>query len=191
MAIWRGLVDKQVTAYPRGSFYYIADKIDNKNSCVAAEVGVADTMNIQTWVAEKNDSDKYIRFSDLVLIDNTNNAEFLGCINSFTSKHKFSRFLNIPSIEAADLFPDEYFDFIYIDAAHYYEDVKEDINAWQYKVKVGGFIGGHDYNFFLTPHGSAIEHPEFSVNKAVDEFARSRNVQVVKLHTEFVIRRSW
>ena len=49
------------------------------------------------------------------------------------------------SKDAVDIYEDEFFDFIYIDAAHHYEAVIEDINNWKSKVKVGGYLGGHDY----------------------------------------------
>lgn len=50
------------------------------------------------------------------------------------------------SVEAADLFPDGYFDMVYIDADHSYLGVFEDIKAWIPKVKINGILGGHDYN---------------------------------------------
>lgn len=46
---------------------------------------------------------------------------------------------------AAFLFPDEYFQFIFIDAGHSYEQVTRDLDAWWPKLKTGGLIGGHDY----------------------------------------------
>jgi hypothetical protein len=42
-------------------------------------------------------------------------------------------------------FPDDHFDFVYIDAQHDYDSVKRDIEAWWPKVKKGGFLAGHDY----------------------------------------------
>ena len=50
------------------------------------------------------------------------------------------------SIEVASIFPDEYFDFVFIDADHSYETVKADIEVWMPKVKRGGILGGHDYH---------------------------------------------
>lgn len=48
------------------------------------------------------------------------------------------------SIEASMSFPDNYFDFIFIDADHRYSMFKQDLIAWYPKVKVGGIIAGHD-----------------------------------------------
>lgn len=66
--------------------------------------------------------------------------------------------IKMDSVEASRLYKDETLDFIFIDASHDYESVKNDINAWYRKVKSGGILSGHDYNTFQ------------SVNKAVDEF---------------------
>lgn len=49
--------------------------------------------------------------------------------------------------EAFDLFPDEYFDFVYVDGyAHSGEEGGETIYEWFKKVKVGGVIAGDDYD---------------------------------------------
>ena len=53
--------------------------------------------------------------------------------------------LKMPSVEAAKLYQDKSLDFVYIDASHEYEFIKEDIIAWLPKIKIGGYIGGHDY----------------------------------------------
>jgi len=50
------------------------------------------------------------------------------------------------SISAARVFPDKYFDFIYIDAAHDYPNVFNDITAWKPKLKDTGILAGHDYS---------------------------------------------
>jgi len=62
------------------------------------------------------------------------------------------------SWEAASLYDDQSLDFIFIDAAHDYESVKKDINAWLPKLKKNGIIAGHDY---------ADDHPD--VKRAVNE----------------------
>ena len=66
--------------------------------------------------------------------------------------------IKLASVEAAKLYEDRSLDFVYIDAAHEYESVKDDIEAWMPKVKIDGYIGGHDY----VPNA-------YGVYKAVDE----------------------
>lgn len=62
------------------------------------------------------------------------------------------------SLDASKRFKDGSVDMVFIDADHEYGAVKEDLEAWWPKVKIGGALGGHDY------------HPSFGVIKAVDEF---------------------
>jgi len=69
------------------------------------------------------------------------------------------RVLRLKSEEAAPLFPDKYFDLVFIDAMHDYENVKKDIGLWFPKVKPGGVLAGHDYGNRRQP----------GVKKAVDE----------------------
>jgi len=76
------------------------------------------------------------------------------------------------SVEAAAKVPDQSFDFVYIDARHDYESVKEDLEAWCSKVRPGGIMAGHDYVDGDLPEG------EFYVKSAVDEFFGARKIPV-------------
>ena len=53
--------------------------------------------------------------------------------------------LKMTSIEASALFENNSLDFVFIDASHEYEDVKNDIISWLPKIKRGGVLAGHDY----------------------------------------------
>lgn len=79
------------------------------------------------------------------------------------------------SVEASELFKDGSLDFIYIDAAHDYENVRADLNVWYPKIKVGGIISGHDY---IDSKKEVNGHSEFGVKKAVDEFAAQLELKV-------------
>lgn len=67
------------------------------------------------------------------------------------------------SEEATTRVEDRSLDFVYIDARHDYESVREDIELWLPKVRPGGVIAGHDYVDGLFREG------EFGVRRAVDE----------------------
>jgi predicted O-methyltransferase YrrM len=72
---------------------------------------------------------------------------------------EYTEFLEMSSLDASCKFNDCYFDFIFIDASHRYEETKADIRLWYHKLKVGGIIAGHDY--------TGPENP--GVKQAVDE----------------------
>jgi len=97
----------------------------------------------------------------------------------FTPFYPQFKIMRMSSEEAAQLFPkrffpDGYFDFVYIDADHTYDMVKNDIQLWLPIVKKGGLIGGHDYGFpdEICRYGG--------VQKAVDEMFEADRIVVYK-----------
>lgn len=57
------------------------------------------------------------------------------------------------SVEAAKQIEDGSLDFVYIDGAHDYDNVKADLEAWTPKVKVGGIVAGDDFYYFPSGKG--------------------------------------
>jgi len=51
------------------------------------------------------------------------------------------------SEEAADHFPNSFFDYVYIDGDHSYEGVTRDLASYFPKIKIGGLILGDDYGW--------------------------------------------
>lgn len=120
---------------------------------------------VDSWEVEGNQ----VRAKDQETMNNgkqiaTTRTEFAE--NQRTIKH-------MRSIDAAKDFRDGCFDFVFIDANHVYEYVKEDIEAWWPKVRTGGILLGHDYNGVLERRKSV-----WGVKRAVDEFANKNDLLV-------------
>lgn len=75
------------------------------------------------------------------------------------------RFLRLPSLRAAEFFPDGYFDLVFIDAEHTPEAIEKDIAAWRPKVRKGGVLAGDDY---------WQKYPEFV--KKIDELIPKKDI---------------
>jgi predicted O-methyltransferase YrrM len=101
------------------------------------------------------------RVDKLIAVDSWDDATLLG--NTALTQYPMARVkecflermerfgnkihvINMPSLDAAKHIPDGSLSMIYIDADHRYEAVKDDIAAWYPKIRIGGFIAGHDYN---------------------------------------------
>ena len=103
--------------------------------------------------------------------DDLNQA--INRVSKFGSKrYKIVRNL---TTHAAGLYPDGYFDFLYLDATHTYTEARRDLEAWYPKVRLGGLVSGHDYQF---QHQAIGDGYVFGVKDAVDEFAAARHLRV-------------
>ena len=143
----------------RSPFYFIknlhttggSDPISNQ--LIGAEIGVASGVNAESIL-------KILNMRQLTLIDpweraidnKTNNTQkYLFHKNRYeTTLAKFSNNSKVKiikefSIEAAKMFDDYYFDFIYIDGDHSYEAVINDLHAYYPKLKKFGVLCGDDY----------------------------------------------
>jgi GT2 family glycosyltransferase len=149
-------------------YSYVVNKFPSGSHFI--EVGVWKGMSASYMAVEIINSGKKIKF------DCVDNWEFIENLQSDISQESFSEniydtFLkNINPVQhiitpikelswdGAKHYEDNSLDFVFIDAAHDYESVKKDINAWFPKIKKGGIISGHDYAW------------SDDVKKAVDEF---------------------
>lgn len=133
------LYSAMVNKFPSGSVFVEIGSWKGKSSAyMAVEIANSqkyiDFFCVDTWKGseEHTDSQKNKLFEKfLVNIDPV--AEYI-------------KPLRMTSLQAANTFKDESVDFCFIDAAHDYENVRNDILAWLPKVKHGGTIGGHDYH---------------------------------------------
>lgn len=88
-------------------------------------------------------------------------ADMDACISALSQHRDRWIVLRRMSADAAHVFLDNYLDFVYIDANHNEQFVRQDLELWYPKVKTGGIFAGHDYCSTVTWPG---------VRKAVDEF---------------------
>jgi hypothetical protein len=79
------------------------------------------------------------------------------------------------SFNVAKQFPDEYFDFIYIDADHTFEGCYQDIKDWYPKVKKDGVLCGHDYNHRIAKTKKG--HLTFGVVEAVRKYCKENKIE--------------
>jgi len=75
---------------------------------------------------------------------------------------------------AISKFPDEYFDFIYIDADHAYPGVQRDIHAAKTKIKQDGFLLFNDYTYW-----SPCECINYGVVQSVNELCVNENWEMI------------
>ncbi len=165
-------VDRKIVRSP---FYFIKNlHMTSGNSSpplVGAEIGVASGVNASTIL-------KFLNMQELILIDpwerainnNEDREKYLFHKNRYeTTLAKFSNNTKVKiikkfSIEAAEMFDDQYFDFIYIDGDHEYEAVIKDLYAYYPKLKQFGVMCGDDYGH---PSGLGVVQAvqEFSIEK--------------------------
>jgi len=126
---------------------------------VAAEIGVAEGGYSECLLARLKPKKLHLidpwRFQDspdyVMDANNTSDEEgerrYKGVLEKFAEPIRAGvvKVHRALSTEIAESFPDEYFDFIHIDANHTYSGCLADLRALDHKVKRTGFITGHDY----------------------------------------------
>ena len=76
-------------------------------------------------------------------------------------------------------FDDDFFDWVYIDTTHSYEQTSEELEISRRKVKQGGVIAGHDYCV-----GNVSKRLPYGVISAVHEFCVRENWEMAHLSLE-------
>jgi len=124
----------EVGAWKGKSIAYLAVEVINSGKDIKIDA-------VDTWEGSPESPDHlqdvYIKTGRLYQLFLSNIAPVAHVINPIKMK----------SVDAANTYEDNSLDVVFIDACHTYECVKEDILAWYPKVKVGGYISGHDYSW--------------------------------------------
>lgn len=158
------LYNEVISRFNSGSIFVEIGAYLGKSTCFLAEKLIESGKDIElnivdNWVGHPSDvglAKEIKQFGNIydIFIENMTKANVINKLNIIRGD----------STETADLFNDDSVDFIFIDAAHDYESVKNDITAWLPKIKQTGIISGHDYGN-LVPTG---------VDQAVDEIFNNK-----------------
>nr|WP_289847883.1 class I SAM-dependent methyltransferase [Aliiglaciecola lipolytica] len=108
------------------------------------ELGIAEGV----FSAEMMKSKKFMRYFGIDRYsDHHDVKEYLAVLKKIMIPHQNFTLIRSTFDEGVDLFPDEYFDFIYVDGyAHTGENAGKTIEKWYPKLKVGGIMAGDDYH---------------------------------------------
>lgn len=135
--VYRQLPDKshivEIGSWKGRSASHMAVMIANGNKAV--EFDCVDTWQGSDIVGENDDLDLKRNRLYNVFVNNMKPVE-----GYYTAKR-------MTSVEAARTYRYHSLDFVFIDAAHDYDSVRADILAWKDKVRPGGILAGHDYQF--------------------------------------------
>jgi cephalosporin hydroxylase len=110
--------------------------------------------------------------------DETLYYDFLYNISNSIAKSIKPTNIRTDSTNASLLFNDNSIFFVFIDADHSYEKVLLDLKAWWPKLKINGYLCGHDF----------VDKNE-NVGRAVEEFCKLNNVIYKLSGTSFVINK--
>ena len=136
--------------FPRPAISFIGQNL--KGPLVGVEIGVYRGENAESMLQTLNIEklylvDPYLHYSEYKC---KLPPDFLGHHRLAQRRlHKFKDkivWVRKKSADAVSEIPDD-IDFVYIDAGHDEVDIKQDINSWLPKIKQGGWIGGHDYQY--------------------------------------------
>lgn len=133
------LYTDMIKEFPNGSKFVEVGAWKGKSAAYMAVELINAEKNIEFYVVDTWEGSS----------EHKNNPELQELFYIFTENMKPVENYYIPmqmtSLEAATKFEDASLDFVFIDAAHEYEHVKDDLNAWYPKIKKGGILAGHDF----------------------------------------------
>ena len=169
LGVWRGEFSEQTLRVWRGMQYVLVD-LWTPSDCVAG--------NRSHCVYGGNVSDGGVAERSFDRMITELRMKRLG-----PQKGGRAFFVQNSTLEAAKLFPDGHFDWIYLDAQHTYSSARADLEAWYPKVRLGGLVSGHDYQF---QHQQIGDGYVFGVRDAVDEFAARRSTRVYSTMEQYL-----
>ena len=181
--------DDKLKIYHRDDFGKLFNQLGfyGKGVEIGVQAGNFSQTLRNTWKGEELyliDWWKHIHdYKDIANVSDEKQREFyLSVIKKFEDDYSV-HIIRKDSLKASEQFPDEYFDWIYLDADHSYEGCSNDLEVWFPKLKKGGVFAGHDYVDGEMKGGS------FRVKSAVNKFISNKDVDLYL--TEERTMKSW
>ena len=113
------------------------------------------------------------KYDDLTQLEFDEQYEYF---RNRVSNMPFVQIIRDYTVSAAKQFPDNYFDFVYVDANHINESCYSDLINWYPKVKLGKFLVGHDYK------------KGFGVVDAVNKFTKDNKLEIIRFgHSNWAV----
>jgi hypothetical protein len=110
-------------------------------------------------------------YDDIANVSDADHFQFMGSSIANTAwAGDRANTMRCLSLKAAGLFQNDSFDWVYIDAAHDYANVFNDLTAWWPLVRDGGILWGDDY--LEGRHFNS----QFGVKTALEDFLRKHAV---------------
>ena len=173
---------------PRPMIKYVGQRSNNSN-LIGVEIGTWEgrtAYSIMSHLPMKQlfCIDPYLKYDSYGEVWNQDRSQDDFNHKMELAKHRLKKFndkivfIRKLSSEAVDEIPDN-LDFVYTDGNHSYKYVKKDIELYYPKVKLGGVIGGHNY-----------EAKFYEVSQAVLEFVDKHNLKLFGMRKDWWIHKS-
>lgn len=161
--------------------YVMLDKIPKEG--IGAEVGVLGG-DYAKHILTRTKPRKLYLIDTFCSDDWANSNRFKSKNHGEFIKNEFSKEISEDKVEIVkglswemlEIFPNNYFDWLYIDADHKYESIKKDLAIALYKVKDNGLIILNDYIMY-----DSIIKVEYGIIPAVNEFCIKNNWEIIYL----------
>lgn len=165
---------------PRPSILKIKELTGNKQ-LVGVEIGVRDGINAISIYNTLNIKqlfliDPWINYDSIDCHYNDMNENFNKTIEKIVDKDNITVLKGFSSEMVSEI-KDNSLDFVYIDGNHFYYYALQDLELYSKKVKLNGFICGHDLSID-------------SVKFAVYDFCRKYDLKYESLYPDFFIQKT-
>lgn len=99
-------------------------------------------VSVDPWASADPD-ERYVNLDNVAQdVHDGFHAEAIGRLRRFGGRSSVWR---MAGRQAASQIPHHTLDFVYLDARHDYESVRDDLEDWYPKLRPGGILAGHDY----------------------------------------------